>query len=53
MMLFKNVILVGTVLEDGYAQISPEVASLWDEETLAFWDHERDKPMTRYKTGQS
>jgi hypothetical protein len=38
----KNVILVGTVLDDGYAQVSPRGSVLvWDDETLAFWDRGR------------
>ena len=40
----KNVILVGTLLKDGYTQISPRGSVLvWDPRTLAFWDRGRGR----------
>ena len=48
----KNVILVGTVLEDGYAQVSPRGSVLvWDEETLAFWDRGRGQTHDTVQSG--
>ncbi|MBN08064.1 MAG: hypothetical protein CMM45_09550 [Rhodospirillaceae bacterium] len=48
----KNVILVGTVLENGYAQVSPRGSVLvWDEETLAFWDRGRGQTHDTVQNG--
>lgn len=34
-----NVVLVGTIMPDGYVQISPRGSTLvFDDETIAFWD---------------
>ena len=34
-----NVVLVGTALKDGFAQISPRGSVIvWDDETMGFWD---------------
>ena len=48
----KNVILVGTVLDTGYAQISPRGSVLvWDDETLAFWDRGRGRTHDTMQNG--
>ncbi len=48
----KNVVLVGTALEDGFAQISPRGSVLvYDDQTLGFWDRGRGKTHDAVKDG--
>ena len=48
----KNVILVGTTLDDGFAQISPRGSVIvYDEETLAFWDRGKGRIHDTVKNG--
>ena len=48
----KNVILVGTSLDDGYAQISPRGSVLvWDDETIAVWDRGRGRTHDTVQNG--
>ncbi len=48
----QNVILVGTCLDDGFAQISPRGSVIvYDDETLGFWDRGRGKTHDSVKDG--
>ena len=48
----KNVVLVGTALEDGYAQISPRGSVMvWDDGTIGFWDRGKGRTHDTVKNG--
>ena len=47
-----NVVLVGTALEDGFAQISPRGSVIvWDDETMGFWDRGKGRTHDTLKKG--
>ena len=47
-----NVVLVGTALEDGFAQISPRGSVIvYDDETLGFWDRGKGRTHDVVKNG--
>ena len=48
----KNVVLVGTALDDGFAQISPRGSVIvYDDETLGFWDRGKGRTHDTVKNG--
>ena len=48
----ENVVLVGTPLEDGFAQISPRGSVIvYDDETLGFWDRGKGRTHDTIKDG--
>ena len=47
-----NVVLVGTALKDGFAQISPRGSVIvWDDETMGFWDRGKGRTHDTLKNG--
>ncbi len=47
-----NVVLVGTILPDGFVQISPRGSTLvFDDETIAFWDRGSGRTHDNMKDG--
>ena len=48
----ENVVLVGTALEDGFAQISPRGSVIvYDDETLGFWDRGKGRTHDTVQNG--